>query len=79
MQITIRLFALYREAVGQGVLTWDVDEGTTVAELWQALRAAYPDLPHIQPAAAINAEYVSPETVVHEGDEVAFLPPVSGG
>ena len=79
MQITIRLFALYREAVGQRALTWNVDEGMTVAELWQALRDVYPGLPDVQPAAAVNAEYTSLEAVVHDGDEVAFLPPVSGG
>ena len=79
MEVTIRLFAMYREAVGQRVLTWKVEDGTTVAELWQALRDAYPDLPNISPTAAINAEYVPPTTTVHDGDEVAFLPPVSGG
>jgi molybdopterin converting factor subunit 1 len=79
MKISIKLFALYREAVGQRELTWTVAEGTTVADLWQALRDAYPDLPNVAPTAAINAEYVSPTAVLRDGDEVAFLPPVSGG
>ncbi len=79
MQVTIRLFALYREAVGQRTLTWTVDAGATVADLWQALRDAYPNLPNVAPTAAINAEYVSPTATLRDGDEVAFLPPVSGG
>lgn len=79
MEITIRLFALYREAVGRRDLTWSAEDGTTVADLWRALRETYPGLPNIQPAVAINAEYAPFTATVRDGDEVAFLPPVSGG
>lgn len=79
MEVTVRLFALYREAAGRGELDWTVEDGATVGDLWQALRAAYPDLPAIQPAAAINADYARLDAPLSDGDEVAFLPPVSGG
>lgn len=79
MQVVVRLFAVYREAVGRAELDWTVEKGATVGDLWQALRAAYPELPAIQPAAAINADYGRLDAPLSDGDEVAFLPPVSGG
>lgn len=79
MEIIVRLFATYREAVGSSVLRWEVAEGATVEDLWRGLREAYPNLPQVKPAAAINAEYARLDERLRAGDEVAFLPPVSGG
>jgi MoaD family protein len=79
MQVTVRLFAVYREAVGRAELDWQADEGATVGDVWQALRIAYPELPAIQPATAINADFAALDALLNDGDEVAFLPPVSGG
>lgn len=79
IQVRVRVFAVYREAVGRAELDWSMKEGATVGDLWQALQAAYPDLPAIQPAAAINADYARLDAPLRDGDEVAFLPPVSGG
>lgn len=79
MEVVVRLFATYREAVGSGELRWDVAEGATVGDLWRELRAAYPNLPRVRPAAAINTEYAKLDEMLQAGDEVAFLPPVSGG
>jgi molybdopterin synthase catalytic subunit len=79
MEVTVKLFAMFREAAGSGELRWEVPEGATVSELWRELQATYPNLPRVRPAVAINAEYVKLDATLQAGDEVAFLPPVSGG
>jgi len=50
-----------------------------VGDLWHELQDAYPNMPQVRPAAAINAEYARLDEPLQAGDEVAFLPPVSGG
>ena len=81
MQIRVRLFASFREAVGQSALDWEVPEGATVGGVLVALREAYPALRRGPERAmyAVNQEYVGPEYGLHAGDELALIPPVSGG
>jgi molybdopterin converting factor subunit 1 len=57
------------------------EPGATLAEVWSGLAERYPDLAPMRGslAFAVNGEYAGPETAVSEGDEVAVLPPVSGG
>ena len=59
----------------------ELPEGTRVEELWQAVAREFPRLAAFpaMPPAAVNREYVGGETVLRDGDEVAFLPPVAGG
>ena len=81
MRITTRFFALHRDVVGVPELELEVDEGTTAGEVWARLGEQYPRL---IPATrslmfAINQAYADPATELHDGDEVAFIPPVSGG
>ena len=58
----------------------EVEQGTTVADLWLRLGQEFPPLAAISPAAAaVNVKYVPLEAELRDGDEVAFLPPVSGG
>ena len=81
MKIRVRLFASFREAVGGGTLNWDAPEGSTVSDVVAALQAAYPRL---RPTAAkallaVNQEYVGGDLRLHDGDELALIPPVSGG
>ena len=81
MRITTRFFALHRDVVGVPELELEVDEGTTAGEVWSRLGEQYPRL---IPATrslmfAINQAYADPATELHDGDEVAFIPPVSGG
>ncbi len=81
MKITVRLFATFREAAGTSSTMSEVEPGTTVGELWQSFTEEYPRL---KPwtgisAFAINGTYTPPATPLSEGDEVAFIPPVSGG
>lgn len=81
MQVYVRLFAALREAVGRERLLVEVPEGATVREVVDQLAAQVPGMPHSAGAiyAAVNNQYVAPDTPVQEGDEVALFPPVSGG
>jgi molybdopterin converting factor subunit 1 len=81
MRVTVRLFARLRELVGAGELQRDVAEAATIGSVWDALARDYPAItPYAESmSCALNAEYARMTTRVSEGDEVAFLPPVSGG
>ena len=81
MHVTVRLFARLRELLGAGEIQRHVPSGSTVATVWQSLVDDYPALaPYAQSlSCAVNAEYARMATPVSDGDEVAFLPPVSGG
>jgi molybdopterin synthase sulfur carrier subunit len=77
--IKVRLFAAYREAVGAEEIVLDAEPGLTVGDLWDRLRAEHPVLDRWRASAAVNATWAREDTVLVDGDEVAFLPPVSGG
>jgi molybdopterin converting factor subunit 1 len=82
--VTARFFALYREAAGQDHLAVTVPEGTTVGGLWQYLLEAAPGLAAAGAATAytayaVNGGWAKSSRALAGGDEVAFLPPVSGG
>lgn len=81
MRITILVFARLRDLVGAPRVDRDVAPGSTVEGVWQALAAEFPAAAPYRAAlsAAVNAGYAKFTTPVAEGDEVAFLPPVSGG
>ena len=81
MPVTVRLFARLREIAGTDELTRAVTEPATVADVWRELSAEWPALaPHATSlSCAVNAQYARMTSPVHDGDEVAFLPPVSGG
>ena len=81
MRVTVRLFARLRELVGIGELQRDAPEGATVAAVWDTLARDYPAIaPYASSiSCAVNAEYARLTTPLGDGDEVAFLPPVSGG
>ena len=84
MNITARFFALYREAAGRDRLTVAVPDDTTVDHLWPHLAAAVPGLAAAQQLTAysgfaVNGRWVKPGHPLQDGDEVALLPPVSGG
>jgi molybdopterin converting factor subunit 1 len=81
MRITILLFARLRDLVGAPRLERDVEAGATVEVVWAALAREFPAaVPHRAAlSAAVNAAYAKFSTPVADGDEVAFLPPVSGG
>ena len=81
MRINIRLFAVLREKVGVDEIPLDVEEGSTVAEVAQILMRKYPELRPMADIAlfAVNTEYVEANYVLSKNDELALIPPVSGG
>ena len=76
MRITVRLFAGLREQAGFGERDVELDEGARLAEVWPALGLG--DAPRGL-LYARNREYAPPDTALADGDEVALIPPVSGG
>ena len=81
MRVTVRLFARLRELVGAGDLAVEVPSDATVADVWAALVAAHPAAAVYarSVSCAVNLDYAKMTAPVRDGDEVAFLPPVSGG
>jgi molybdopterin converting factor subunit 1 len=81
MTIRTLFFASYRDLAGTDELTLELPSGATARDLVESLRdsgAAWQRLP-ASPAVAVNLEYVPLTTPLRDGDEVALIPPVSGG
>ncbi len=81
MELTVRLFALYRERAGTKEFSLELPVGSTVADLTDAVRLRYPRLapPDVKIVVAVNADYAEPEDPLKPGDDVCLIPPVSGG
>jgi molybdopterin converting factor subunit 1 len=81
MRLRIKLFATYREIVGSKELTWTARDGERVDDILRSLLEKYPRLtPHRDTMLlAVNQAFASPDAVLQDGDEVAVMPPVSGG
>jgi molybdopterin converting factor subunit 1 len=81
ISITIRLFAGHRDIVGASELHWQVEAGATVGAVWDRLITAHPRLAGYTGRLlyAVNQEFSTPDSPLREGDELAFIPPVSGG
>jgi len=81
MQVTVRFFARLRDIAGAPDLVRDVPAGATVEDLWERLAADFPAMAPYRGSVsvAVNAEYGRFTQAVAERDEIAFLPPVSGG
>ena len=82
MTVTVRLFAVLRERVGSDSIEVELEDGATVAEALARL-AERPELGELldrMPVAmAVNRDYADPGTSLAAGDELALVPPVSGG
>ncbi len=81
MQVKVRYLGMLREIAGHDEETLEVAEGTPVGTLYAELKRRIPELQHFRHAVAlaVNYEYSGGETELREGDEVALIPPVSGG
>jgi molybdopterin synthase catalytic subunit len=76
VRVVVKLFAGLRERAGTAERTLELDAGTQVGDLWQSLGlSGEPD----GLLYAVNREYAEPDTALRDGDEVALIPPVSGG
>jgi MoaE-MoaD fusion protein len=76
MQVTVRLFAMLRERAGAGEVTLELPEGARVRDALDSLSGLAEGIPLVM---AVNREYASEEQVLDAGDELALIPPVSGG
>ncbi len=81
MRVTVKLFARLRDIAGAAELTREIAPGATIGAVWKGLAADYPELAQYERSisSALNADYARMNAPVRDGDEVAFLPPVSGG
>jgi molybdopterin converting factor subunit 1 len=81
MRVTVRLFARLRDIAGASELARDVEAGATIRTVWRQLAGEFPDLANYERSisTAVNTDYAHMDHVLGDGDEVAFLPPVSGG
>jgi molybdopterin converting factor subunit 1 len=81
MRVRVRLFAIQRELAGTREHSIELTDDATVEDAWQALVAAFPTLAPGRASVrfARNGVYADPATRLAEGDEVAMIPPVSGG
>jgi len=79
--VKVKLFAAVRETVGQREIAMTLAPGTSVEEVLRRLVQQYPTLAEIAPSCrmVVNLQYVGPESLLADGDEVALIPPVSGG
>ena len=78
--VRVRFFARLREQAGVETEPRQMPPGSTLADVYDAARHAHPSLPERGSVrAALNQEFAEWQTTVAEGDEVAFIPPVSGG
>jgi molybdopterin converting factor subunit 1 len=81
VRVTVKLFARLRDIAGAEELTREIPAGATIGSVWRELAAEFPALGEYERSisTAVNLDYARMNTHVHEGDEIAFLPPVSGG
>jgi molybdopterin synthase catalytic subunit len=79
--VRVRLFAMQRELAGTRRVELGLQSGATVDDAWTALVARVPALAPGRETVrfAVNGDYADPDTVLRDGDEVACIPPVSGG
>ena len=81
MRVTVKLFARLRDIAGVSEMARDAAPGSTVRTIWQQLATEFPEFAHYERSisSAVNADYARMTDPIADGDEVAFLPPVSGG
>ena len=81
MRIKLRFFASLRERLGRSEETCEVPAGATVGTVWELLKREHPELAAVERslAFAVAQEYVDKAHLLQDNDELAFIPPVSGG
>jgi len=81
MMIRVRLFAILRDRAGTPELTLELASGAIASTVVARIAEQVPTIRELLPrvAIAVNREYVKPDHVLQDGDELALIPPVSGG
>ncbi len=79
MRVRLLLFGVLRGNLGTDATSIELPDGASVADLLERVSASNP-MPALKSlAVSVNAEFASPTQMLHDGDEVGLLPPVSGG
>jgi molybdopterin converting factor small subunit len=80
MQLRLLLFGITKDIIGESPYLFELSKGDSVGELIDQLIQEYPALINLNSLAiAVNGEYASKVTLIKPSDEVALIPPVSGG
>jgi molybdopterin converting factor subunit 1 len=81
VNVHVRLFARYRELAGTGTLELDVPANSTALDVFDHVADRFPDMRAMRASTlmAVDADFVRPETELRDGEELALMPPVSGG
>ncbi|PYX36169.1 MAG: molybdopterin synthase sulfur carrier subunit [Acidobacteria bacterium] len=81
MRVQVLFFGVLRDLVGRASETLELDEDATVADVLEHYQSRIPKIREMLPSLAlsVNQHYSGPGAVLGNGDEVALLPPVSGG
>jgi len=81
ISVTVKLFAAYQDAYGLPELKLELPEGTTVMDVCDRILLDRPQLAPLKEITqfGVNLEFVSPDTIIQNGDEIVLIPPVSGG
>ena len=81
MKVKVHFYALYRERAGRNEHALELNPCTTVSQMLEEIKRLFPNLapPTVDIVAAVNTEYASPDLVLLDEDDVALIPPVSGG
>ncbi|GAB3042644.1 MoaD/ThiS family protein [Spirosoma pulveris] len=78
--VSVLLFGITRDLTGQSAVSVPLSEGASVGDLLTQIHREYPALAGIRSLLiAVNGEYAEPEQILTQHDEVALIPPVSGG
>ena len=74
-------FAVLRDIIGKSEADVTIPEGTRAGDVWQMLRRDHRALADYEqpPLTAINESYAAADSILRDGDELAFIPPVAGG
>jgi sulfur-carrier protein len=79
--VTVKLFAAFQEAIATSEMQLDIPANVPVMQVYDRLVSKYPMLEKWRSLTryAVNLDFVEPDTILKDGDEVALIPPVSGG
>ena len=80
MKCTVKAFGISRDIVGKRELEMELPDGSTVSDLKKELFQKYPMFSDLKSLfVALNNEYANEDAILNSGDEIALIPPVSGG
>ncbi|MHB8619248.1 MAG: MoaD/ThiS family protein [Chloroflexota bacterium] len=81
MKVRVLLFARYKDLAGTGLLELDVAEGATAGQVFDRVADRFAEMKPMRGSTlmAVQAEYVKPGATLRDGDELALMPPLSGG